>query len=56
MGFELICQSGGHSVWRHHDGRWTTVPIHYGKDLAKGTMRKILKDAGITPDEFEKLF
>jgi len=54
-GFRLIRQSGGHAVYRHPDGRWTTVPIHSGKDVAKGTLRKILKDIGITVEEFERL-
>ena len=54
-GFRLICQSGSHAVYRHPDGRWATVPIHPGKDVAKGTLRKILKDVGITIEEFEEL-
>jgi len=54
-GFKLVRQSGSHAVYRHPDGRWTTVPIHPGKDVAKGTLRKILKDAGITVEEFENL-
>jgi predicted RNA binding protein YcfA (HicA-like mRNA interferase family) len=27
-GFSLERQSGSHAVYRHPDGRWTTVPIH----------------------------
>jgi predicted RNA binding protein YcfA (HicA-like mRNA interferase family) len=48
LGFQLIRQSGSHAVFRHPDGRWTTVPLHPGKDVAKGTLRKIIKDAGIS--------
>ena len=55
LGFQLIRQSGSHAVYRHPDGRWTTVPLHPGKDIAKGTLRKIIKDLGITVDEFEAL-
>jgi len=29
--------------------------MHKGKDLGKGILRKILKDARITVDEFEQL-
>ena len=29
--------------------------MHKGKDLGKGLLRKILKDAKITPEEFEQL-
>ncbi|WP_281388055.1 type II toxin-antitoxin system HicA family toxin [Atribacter laminatus] len=48
-------QSGSHAIFHHLDGRWTTVPIHKGKDVAIGTLRKILKDANLTYDEFKKM-
>jgi predicted RNA binding protein YcfA (HicA-like mRNA interferase family) len=54
-GFTCIRQSGGHMVFHHSDGRWTTLPIHQGKDLGKGILRKILKDAKISVNEFELL-
>jgi predicted RNA binding protein YcfA (HicA-like mRNA interferase family) len=55
LGFSSIRQSGSHAVYHHSDGRWTTVPIHKGKDLGKGILRKILKDAKINTTEFENL-
>ena len=55
LGFTCIRQSGSHMVFHHSDGRWTTVPIHRGKDLGKGILRKIIKDAKISVDEFEQL-
>ena len=55
IGFRLIRQSGSHAIYRHSDGRWTTVPVHPGKDVAKGTMSKILKDAGLNVEQFEQL-
>ena len=55
LGFQLIRQSGSHALYRHPDGRWTTVPLHPGKDVAKGTLRKIIKDAGISVDNFEAM-
>ncbi|GAB5045972.1 type II toxin-antitoxin system HicA family toxin [Thermodesulfovibrio sp. TK110] len=55
LGFKKIRQSGSHAVFFHSDGKWTTVPIHKGKDVAKGTLRKILKDLGISYEEFKKL-
>lgn len=54
VGFTLIRQSGSHTVYRHPDGRWTTVPIH-SKDVAKGTLHKILKDAGLSAEELEQM-
>jgi predicted RNA binding protein YcfA (HicA-like mRNA interferase family) len=55
LGFSSIRQSGSHAVYHHSDGRWTTVPIHKGKDLGKSILRKILKDAKISTTEFENL-
>jgi predicted RNA binding protein YcfA (HicA-like mRNA interferase family) len=53
-GFELRRQSGSHKVLRHPDGRQTYVPMHTG-DVPMGTFRSILKQAGLTEEEFRKL-
>ena len=55
LGFVRIRQSGGHAIYHHTDGRWTTVPIHKGSDLGKGILRKILKDVGLSVGDFEQL-
>ena len=55
LGFSKIRQSGSHAVFYHPDGKWTTVPVHKGKEVAKGTLYKILKDAGITYEEYQRL-
>jgi len=54
IGFKFIRQEGSHAIYRHPDGRWTTVPVHQGKDIEKGLLRKILRDAGISVKEFEE--
>jgi predicted RNA binding protein YcfA (HicA-like mRNA interferase family) len=51
-GFVRVRQSGTHVVMRHPDGRWTTVPMHKGRDLAKGTLRQIMRDANLSIDDF----
>ncbi len=55
LGFKKIRQSGSHAVYYHSDGRWTTVSIHKGRDIAKGTIRKILRDIGLTYEEFRDI-
>jgi predicted RNA binding protein YcfA (HicA-like mRNA interferase family) len=40
---------------RHADGRGTTVPVHPGRDVAKGTLRAILADAGMTVEQLQQL-
>jgi predicted RNA binding protein YcfA (HicA-like mRNA interferase family) len=40
---------------RHPDGRGTTVPVHAGKDVAKGTLRNILADTRLTIEDLQRL-
>ena len=53
-GFTEVRQSGSHKVLRHPDGRQTYVAMHPG-DIPFGTSRKILKQAGLSEEEFGKL-
>jgi predicted RNA binding protein YcfA (HicA-like mRNA interferase family) len=39
----------------HPDGRKTTVPVHKGKDIGRGLLRKILRDVDITAEELKRL-
>lgn len=47
-GFKVARVSGSHRIMRHADGRGTTVPVHGNRDVAKGTLRGILNDVGMT--------
>ena len=43
---------GSHEVWRHSgSGRKVTVP-HHSKDMAEGTLRAILREAGVEVQAF----
>ncbi len=53
-GFVLVRQSGSHAIFRHPDGRRTTVPIHDTKDLGPGLIRQILKDTNTSEDDVKK--
>ena len=50
-GFALDRQSGSHAIFIHPDGRRTTVPIHGRRDLGKGILHQIMKDAELTVDD-----
>lgn len=50
-GFVLDRVRGSHHVMQHPDGRATTVPVHSGRDLPKGTLRGILRDVRMTVGE-----
>lgn len=54
-GFALVRIKGSAHIMRHPDGRGVSVHIHSSRDLPKGTLRTILADIGITPDEFREL-
>jgi predicted RNA binding protein YcfA (HicA-like mRNA interferase family) len=53
-GFVVRRQSGSHVVLRNQDGRQTYVAMHTG-DVPTGTFRSILKQSGLTEEEFRKL-
>lgn len=52
LGFIEIRQRGSHKQFRHADGRVTTVPFHSGRDISTPLLRQIIKDIGITLDDF----
>jgi predicted RNA binding protein YcfA (HicA-like mRNA interferase family) len=53
-GFALDRQSGSHAVFIHPDGRRTTVPIHGKRDLGKGILRQVMRDAEHTFEDMMK--
>ena len=57
MGFEFSHQTGSHLVYKHKDGRRTTIPCHSGEEIGPGLLNKIIKkDLQISREEFEKYF
>lgn len=56
LGFMFDRQaSGSHEIWYNESSnRYTTIPNHSG-DMPEGTLRAILKQAGIEPDDFLKI-
>ncbi len=53
FGFEFYRQaSGSHEIWYNPNSkRFSTIPNHSG-DMPEGTLRAILKQANISPDDF----
>jgi len=52
LGFEEVRQRGSHKQFRHSDGRQTTVPFHGSRDVSPTLLRQIIKDIGLTPEDF----
>jgi len=53
LGFQFDRQAAGsHEIWfSPSTGRYTTIPNHPG-DMPEGTLHAILKQAGVSPDQF----
>ncbi len=56
-GYVVVRISGSHHRLVHSTDptRATTVPVHAGRMLKRGTLRGIIKQAGLTVDEFRNL-
>ncbi len=53
IGYYVRDQKGSHIHLRHPNRPPLTVPAH--REVARGTLRAIIKAAGLTVDEFLKL-
>lgn len=55
MGFVFSHQKGSHLIYKHPDGRKTSIPHHTGEKIGPGLLNKIIKkDLHMTRKEFEK--
>ena len=52
LDFTEIRQRGSHKQLSHADGRFTTVPVHQGRDISPNLLRKIASDIKLTVEEF----
>jgi predicted RNA binding protein YcfA (HicA-like mRNA interferase family) len=55
LGYEVNHQTGSHVILRRSEPphRHLSVPQH--RELAKGLLRGLIRDAGLTVDEFNRL-
>ena len=55
FGFAFDRQAAGsHEIWYNEStNRYTTIPNHAG-DMPEGTLRAILHEAGVSPNDFLK--
>ena len=54
-GFRIVRQRSSHVQMKDAEGRLVTVPIHSGKDVSIGILKKILRDAEMSREEFIEL-
>jgi predicted RNA binding protein YcfA (HicA-like mRNA interferase family) len=55
-GFEVATQKGSHVkfITQTNEGTRTAIVPHH-REIAVGTIRSIIRQAGLTPEDFERL-
>ncbi len=54
-GFLLSRQSGSRKIYKNQEGKRVTVPYHSGKTLHPKLLKSILRDAGLTIEQFKDM-
>lgn len=52
-GFIYDHHTGSHMIYYHPDGRHLSIPDH--RELDRGTLRRLIRDAGLTREKFLEL-
>lgn len=56
LGFEGPISGGRHMrMIRRESGQVIPIPMHKGKDVSVGVIRSIIREVGISPEEWNKL-
>ncbi len=55
LGYVLHRQSGSHRIFKRDSDKKRVVVSQHSKALKRGTLHAIVKQAGVTPEEFAKL-
>ncbi|MGI0480379.1 type II toxin-antitoxin system HicA family toxin [Geminocystis sp. CENA526] len=55
IGFVEIRQKGSHLRLKHPDNRIVTIPVHSGKIIGKGLLKKILRDSELSIEQLIEL-
>jgi predicted RNA binding protein YcfA (HicA-like mRNA interferase family) len=54
-GFRWVRREGSHNTFRNTDGRIVVIPDHGSQVIVRPLLRKIIRDLGLTVDEYERL-
>lgn len=54
-GFVRVRQEGSHTIFRDASGKIIVIPNHGSKVIVRPLLRKIIRDMGITLDEYESI-
>jgi predicted RNA binding protein YcfA (HicA-like mRNA interferase family) len=54
-GFEWVRCRGSHNTFRSPDGRVIVIPDHGNQVIVRSLLRQIVRDMGLTVDEYNRL-
>ena len=55
LGFVGRRQTGSHERWTRGDGQSVTIPLHGGREIGPPLFFKILRQLGVSQEEFDRL-
>ena len=55
IGYEADHQTGSHMILRNKNAPYRRVTVPNHKTIAKGTLRSIIREVGLTVEEFKDL-
>jgi predicted RNA binding protein YcfA (HicA-like mRNA interferase family) len=54
-GFKWLRCEGSHNIFRHASGKIVVIPDHGSQVIVRPLLRKILRDLGINPKDYNRL-
>lgn len=54
-GFQWVRRVGSHNTFRSAEGQIVVIPDHGPKEIVRPLLRKIIRDLGLTIDEYNRL-
>lgn len=54
-GFRWVRSNGSHNIFRNASGKIIVIPDHGSQVIVRPLLRKILRDIGISPEEYDRL-
>ncbi len=55
LGFQKVRQKESHAIYGHTDGRYTVLAHHKGRVIFRPLLRQILKQIGLTIQEYQNM-
>lgn len=54
-GYQWVRREGSHNVFRHAEGRIVVIPDHGAQVIVRPLLRKILRDLGISREDYHRI-